>query len=560
MTGPIRNVLFVMFDQLRWDYLSCAGHPHLRTPHIDALAARGLRFSNAYVQSPICGASRMSFYTGRYVHSHGAQRNNYPLKVGERTLGDHLRDGGADAFLIGKTHMEADAEGMARLGLQPDSVIGARVVECGFDVVVRDDGLWSEGPDGFYDARRSPYNEWLRAKGYPGPNPWNEHANAGRDADGRMASGWFARNAPLPANIAEGDSETPWLTDRCLDFLDAPGRDDRPWLAHLSYIKPHWPYIVPAPYAGMYGPGQVPPPVRAAAERADPHPVFAAYMDTPMARGAASDRARAAVIPAYMGLIAQCDDQVGRLVAHLEATGRAEDTLIVLTSDHGDYLGDHWLGEKNFLHDQAVKVPLIVVDPRASADATRGTVCDALVEAIDCAPTMLEAMGIDPPMHVLEGRSLMPWIEGRPPADWRGHVFCEFDYTTTPMQATLGLSNRDARAFVVFDGRWKLCHFEGGFRPMLFDLREDPEELVDRGADPACAGEAARLMAALGAWARRLSQQTTLSDAQLAARTGRARRRGVLLGLWDEGDAPAELTAAIAPRPVPDAGGGPEGG
>ncbi len=117
MTKVPKNILFIMFDQLRFDYLSCSGHPSLETPNIDRLAAKGVRFTNAYVQSPVCGASRMSFYTGRYVHSHGAAWNGFPLKVGEMTLGDHLRPLGMDCFLVGKTHMRADAAGMARLGL-----------------------------------------------------------------------------------------------------------------------------------------------------------------------------------------------------------------------------------------------------------------------------------------------------------------------------------------------------------------------------------------------------------------------------------------------------------
>ena len=109
-----KNILFVMFDQLRWDYLSCYGHPHLQTPNIDRLAARVKRTPRAYVQSPICGPSRMSTYTGRYVHSHGASWNGIPLKVGELTMGDHLRAAGLDCWLVGKTHMRADAEGGKR--------------------------------------------------------------------------------------------------------------------------------------------------------------------------------------------------------------------------------------------------------------------------------------------------------------------------------------------------------------------------------------------------------------------------------------------------------------
>ena len=212
------NILFIMYDQLRFDYLSCAGHPVLKTPNFDRVAAMGVRFTQAHVQSPVCGSSRMSFYTGRYASSHGAQWNGYPLRVGEMTMGDHLRALGMGCYLIGKTHMVADAEGMARLGLAADTVIGARQSECGFDAVVRDDGLWGEGPDGFYDRKRSPYNEYLKEKGYPSDNPWQDFANAGVSGDD-IASGWFFRNADKPANVREEDSETPWLTDRALDFL-----------------------------------------------------------------------------------------------------------------------------------------------------------------------------------------------------------------------------------------------------------------------------------------------------------------------------------------------------
>ena len=109
--GEARNVLWIMADQLRWDYLSCYGHPHLHTPHLDRLAERGVRFANAYVQSPFCGPSRMSSYTGRYCRSHGVTWNGFPLRVGEPTLGDHLRDIGVRPALVGKTHMMPDIEG-----------------------------------------------------------------------------------------------------------------------------------------------------------------------------------------------------------------------------------------------------------------------------------------------------------------------------------------------------------------------------------------------------------------------------------------------------------------
>jgi arylsulfatase A-like enzyme len=198
-----------MCDQLRWDYLSCTGHPRLATPHIDALAARGVRFSRAYVQSPVCGASRMSFYTGRYVQSHGASWNGFPLKVGELTLGDYLRPLGIATALVGKTHMQADTEGMERLGIDPTSIIGVRVAECGFDPYERDDGLHAHGPDGRYDPRAPRYNRWLNAKGYGGDNPWHDWANAADGEGNRLASGWAMRHARKPARVRAEDSETP---------------------------------------------------------------------------------------------------------------------------------------------------------------------------------------------------------------------------------------------------------------------------------------------------------------------------------------------------------------
>ena len=542
------NILFIMYDQLRFDYLSCAGHPHLHTPNIDRVAAMGVRFTNAYVQSPICGASRMCFYTGRYASSHGAQWNGFPLRVGEITLGDHLRRAGMDSWLIGKTHMKADAEGMARLGLSPDSVIGARQAECGFDVWVRDDGLWGEGPDGFYDEKRSPYNEYLKSRGYASDNPWADFANAGID-DGQIASGWMFRNADKPANIREDDSETPWLTTKAIEFMTAK---DGPWLAHVSYIKPHWPYIVPAPYHDMFGPNHVGGAIRHDVERENPHPVYGAYMNNKIAAAFQKDEVRRKVIPAYMGLIKQCDDQLGRILQHLEDTGAMDHTMIVITSDHGDYLGDHWLGEKDLFHEPSVKIPLIIYDPRPQANTTRGTTCNALVESIDLAATFVEIAGGEIPGHIIEGRSLLPWLYGETPADWRSYVISEFDYSVTPQCTNLGLASRDARLFMVFDGRYKLMHAEGGFRPMLFDLETDPNEFIDLAKADGHSQEIDRLYEYLAAWGRRLSQRVTRSEEDIKAMRGRSMRRGIMPFLNDGSEVPDELTAKYRGRAPAD--------
>ena len=525
-----------MYDQLRFDYLSCAGHPYLETTNFDRVAAQGVRFSNAYAQSPVCGGSRMCFYTGRYASSHGAHWNGFPLRVGEHTLGDHLRREGMGCWLIGKTHMKADIDGMKRLGLSPDSLIGARQAECGFDAWVRDDGLWGSGPDGFYDEKISPYNEYLKSKGYVSENPWADFANAGVDKN-EIASGWILTNADKPANILEKDSETPWLTTRAIDFMEAQAG---PWLAHVSYIKPHWPYIVPAPYHDMYKKNQILPVIRDLVERDGAHPVYEAYQNNKIATAFQKDDVRSKVIPAYMGLIKQCDDQLGRLLDYLETTGQKNNTMIVLTSDHGDYLGDHWLGEKDLFHEQSVKIPLIVFDPRLEADVTRGTTCDVLVESIDLTATFIEAAGGKVPDHIVEGRSLMPWLHGEI-TPWRKYVISEYDYSATSQAAKLGIAPRDARLFMIFDGRYKMMHAEGGFRPMLFDLKEDPEEYHDLAKGQTHQNEIDRLYVDLGSWGRRLSQRVTKSDEDIVVSRGGSLRRGILPFLADGSEVEPEL-------------------
>ena len=540
MTRPVKNILFIMCDQLRWDYLSCAGHPKLHTPNIDALAAKGVRFTRAYVQSPVCGPSRMSFYTGRYVASHGATWNGVPLKVGEMTLGDYLRPLGLETVLVGKTHMRADVEGMQRLGIDPSSIIGVRVSECGFDPYERDDGLHGAGPDGRYDPQAPRYNRYLNDKGYGGDNPWHDWANAAQGDGNALASGWAMRHARKPARVREEDSETPYMTRRAMDFISEAG--DRPWCLHLSYIKPHWPYIASAPYNDMFGPEDVLPAVRSEEERRDPHPVYRAFMELRVSGNFSRDEVRAEVIPVYMGLIKQIDDQLGHLFRFLEERGLFENTMIVFTSDHGDYLGDHWMGEKDLFHEPSVKVPLIIYDPSPDADVARGSACDALVEAIDLAPTFLHALGAHPQeqSHRLEGRSLLPLLRGDAPTQWRRNIFSEYDYSMLPVAAKLGIAPRNARLFMVADERWKYVHAIG-FRPMLYDLASDPNEFRDLGADPACEAERQRLGGALAEWGLRLSQRTTRSERQMVEARGKSQRKGILIGVWDEAEIPAEL-------------------
>jgi arylsulfatase A-like enzyme len=249
-----------------------------------------------------------------------------------------------------------------------------------------------------------------------------------------------------------------------------------------------------------------------------------------------------------MGLITQIDDQMGVLMKFLEERGLLETTMIVFTSDHGDYLGDHWMGEKDLFHEQSARIPLIVIDPSREADATRGTRSDALVEGIDLAPTFVDYFGGKVPGHILEGRSLLPLLRGPTPGDWRKVAFSEYDYAMQDVRLKLNQPIERCRLFMVFDGRWKYIH-ASGFRPMLYDLETDPEEFLDRGDDPECAGVIARLQAELFDWALHPNDHITTPREKIAnyADNQLQVKGGILIGIWDEAEL-ASIKDGIAQR------------
>jgi arylsulfatase A-like enzyme len=181
-----------------------------------------------------------------------------------------------------------------------------------------------------------------------------------------------------------------------------------------------------------------------------------------------------------------------------------------------------------------------VIDPSDAADGTRGTVCDALVEAIDLAPTFIEYFGGKAPDHILEGRSLMRLLRGDTPANWRKVVFSEFDYSMQDVRLKLNQPIDQCRLFMVYDGRWKYVH-ASGFRPMLYDLNSDPQEFADRGEDPTCAEVIARMQAALFDWALHPKNHIATSNEKIADYADKQLqvKNGFLIGIWDE----AELAA-----------------
>ncbi len=522
-----RNILFIMCDQLRWDYLSCYGHAKLHTPNIDALAAGGVRFDNAYCQSPLCGPSRASFYTGRYMSSHGVMANLDPMRIDELSIADYLRPSGYRSALVGKTHNRKSRDLLQALGVDPQSELAINAASGGFEPFDHHEGLLPRG-------KQNAYNRFLMKKGYAGENPWLEYANSGEDHDGNLCSGWRLRNSVYPARVDERHSETTYSTDRAIDFLEHQD-SNQPWCLHLSYIKPHWPLIAPKPYHQLYSSKDVQAAVRADSELLNPHPVYAAFVEQEYSESYARDDVRDSVIPAYMGLVRQIDDQLGRLFEYMKQTDQFDNTMIVFTSDHGDYLGDHWLGEKDLFHEPSVRIPLIVVNPDSTADETRGSVCNEMVEAVDLLPTFVEFAGADICQERLEGCSLMPLLNSlTAPSDWRRYAVSEIDYSERGARTLLNLPPYDCRALMIRGQRWKYIH-HNRYRAQLFDLHEDPQELVDRGEDRACKKVLSDMHQLMLDWRTRLKPRVGVSYDGLAAMEPGPEleeAQGIVIGRW----------------------------
>jgi arylsulfatase A-like enzyme len=208
------------------------------------------------------------------------------------------------------------------------------------------------------------------------------------------------------------------------------------------------------------------------------------------------DAAKSAEIRAvYLGLIAEVDHHIGRLLDWLDATGQRDDTLVIVTGDHGEMLGDKKMWGKDSAFEPAWHVPLIIRDPRNPRVAGRKV--SAITESVDVTPTILEWIGLEPP-PAMDGRSLAPWLEGGTTA-WRDAAFMEIDLShpnkPTRFQRHFGLDEHQCNAAILREERWKYVHFNGGLPPMLFDLENDPGETTDLAGDPAFAGEISRLRA-----------------------------------------------------------------
>jgi arylsulfatase A-like enzyme len=461
------NVLFITADQWRAECLSALDHPIVKTPHLDALAREGVLFASHYANAVPCGPSRTSLHTGMYLQNHRSGTNGTPLEARHTNWAKEASAHGYDPVLFGYT----------------DTSLDPRALE--------EDDPWLRTYEGplpgirplvLMGDRPYPWTDWLKAKGYPVPEPI---ARAyGLRADGPD----YEDGAPAPKPLAypaEVD-DTNFLVDRCIDYIrGAKG----PFIAHLSILRPHPPFVAPQPYNAMYDPLAVPgfSRLRTPDDEAAQHPWLAYQLSRRMFRASADDKKMRRMKAVYYGLMSEVDDALGRVFAFLKQTGRWDNTLIVFTSDHGEQMGDHWLLGKCGYFDASYRIPLIVRDPRKAADGARGSIVRSFTENVDIMPTMLEAIGAATPVQC-DGLSLRPFLEGRgAAANWRSEAHWEFDFrdpADDTAEQKLGLTLHQCTMNVIRDERYKYVHFTK-LPPLLFDLAKDPGEFTNRAQDPA---------------------------------------------------------------------------
>lgn len=462
-----RNVLFIVIDQLRADCLwgRLAGVAPL--PNLAALMQDAVSFTKHYSVVNPCGPSRASILTGQYAMNHGSVRNGTPLPRDTPNIAREARKAGYLPLLFGYTDTAQDPRGLAP---GDPALTSYEEVMPGFHEVVE-----------MRMEQSLPWRADLLAKGYavpPFPDVYRPNGPALDD----------------PAFYGAEDSDTAFLTDQFLRAL--PGRP-KGWFAHLTYLRPHPPLVAPAPYNRLVTPAQIPAPITAGpyAAEAARHPFLspalarnpAASMVEGFPDLAATPETSATLRALYLGLAAEVDHHIGRVIAALKTSGAYDDTLLVVTADHAEMLGDHHAWGKQTFYDAAFHTPLIIRDP--DHPTSFGRHVTAPTESIDVTPTILDWIGQAVP-DTMNGRGLGAFLAGGTPADWRDSTYSELDFgdplTPTSVQAALGLTADQANLCILRGPRYTLVHFNAGLPPLLFD-HHAAGELEDIAAAPASA-------------------------------------------------------------------------
>lgn len=462
------NILCFVTDQLRADHLGCYGNSQVSTPNINSLASEGILFTESYVANPVCMPNRASFFTGQFPKVHGVRENGIALSPNQNTLPKILSDAGYQTASIGKLHL-------APFGTKRESV------RSDWELYESKE-FWDSGGDiprpfyGFEDVclvdGHGPYvfghyKRWLDAN-FPHAYEKLSITHALEPPTGAREC-WKASIQPeLHYNTFIADRTIEWLRRR---------NTDKPFFLWCSFPDPHHPYSPPRPYCDMYKPSDIDfHPARREGELDDLPEYFRLSYEGALVTGGlrgdlrkTTDDHYREIIALTYGMITMVDHQIGRIIAELQQQSLLDNTIIVFLSDHGDLMGDHWLINKGpYLYRGLVRVPTIWRMPGA---ANSGSVCDALVSAVDLCPTLLDLVGLPIPEEV-QGFSYRRLLEGEQ-LSIRDAVYIEFDETY------IGDRLRSIRT-----KEWALTAHANRTDGLLFDLKNDPRELYNLWNEP----------------------------------------------------------------------------
>ncbi len=475
--GRSGNVLFITIDQLRADCLSGALAAHVDMPNLRAFMGEATSFQNQFSVTNPCGPSRASMLTGRYAMNHRSVRNGTPLRHDTPNIATEMRKAGYLPMLYGYTDTSADP----RVHHPDDpSVKSYEQPMTGFHEVVE-----------MRLEESYPWRSHLLQKGYAFDTYMDVYKPVSPDGGTPQLDD--------PALYRAEDSDTAFLTDRFLHSIAA--HTDSDWFAHLTYIRPHPPLVAPAPYNRMYDHAQLPLPstLQSAEDERTVHPFFGPLIDKSALRGtvvgfdeiAPTTENIQTLRAIYLGLATEVDHHIGRVIQYLKDSGLYEKTLVVITADHGEMLGDRHSWGKMSVYDAAYQTPLMI---RVPGDG-QGRAVSVPTESIDIAPTILDWVGQTAP-NSMDGRSLLPLIRGEVPGDWRRHTFSELDFSEPEKpslwQERLGTGNSDSCLCILRDARFTLVEFAADLPPLLFD-REGQGEYENVAGKPEFAADLARL-------------------------------------------------------------------
>jgi arylsulfatase len=471
------NILILYCDQLRWDALGANGNPDVRTPHLDRLAAQGLTFRRHFVQNPVCMPSRLSFLTGRYPSALRVTHMGVPVPPDTLTLPRMLKPYGYASANVGKLHFLPHANRDHR-AVHPDY---------GFDVLEI-----SDEPGCYEDA----YRAWVRRVA-------PEHLDAISCGLPPMAQAWYRAlgvrdtvthpeerfpKEAIPFRAPSHLTHTAFVAERAMDFIRARsgamgasggiGQSGQPWLCIAGFYSPHSPWIAPQEFLDLYD------------SAAFTLPAFPAEVEARRAGAGYADEHLREARRGYYAMVSEVDHHCGRILALLEELGQAEDTVVVLTADHGDWLGEHLRHGKGYPASDAVsRVPLLVRWPAGIRQPGRAVA--ELVEAVDVLPTLLECAGAPVPPEV-QGRSLWPALvgpvgpvgpvgQGEGPGPGRG----EEDEGGWQGRESALTEHHGWKALRTERYRYVCDVRSGRMEEHLWDLEADPGEYVDVAGDPA---------------------------------------------------------------------------